>query len=113
MTLTSQSDQLQLLPRVETWVIQLYLGRLQSPAAALPSCLWRAAALQDTAQSPVLHPPWVLGNDRAVNLLSQYITKSWAYMDTSSPFPAPTASLDTLLNCWEISRILFGGILLD
>lgn len=60
MTLISQSDQLQLLPRVETWVIQLSAGlyprRLQTPAAALPSCLWTAAALQDSAQSPAPAP---------------------------------------------------------
>lgn len=60
MTLSSQRDQLQLLPHVEISVIQLTAGlyprRLQTPPAVLPSCLWTAAALQDTAQSPAPTP---------------------------------------------------------
>lgn len=42
------------------------------------------------------HPPYVLQNDTAVNLLFQSIAKSWAYMDTSSPSPAATDSLAAL-----------------
>lgn len=66
------------------------------PAAVLPLCLWTAAPLQDTAQSPAPAPSLGAGKWYCCNLLSQCITKIWAYMDTSSPSPAATASVDTL-----------------
>lgn len=100
MTLSSQRDQLQLLPHVETSVIQLTAGlyprRLQTLLQSFLRVSGQLLLCRTLPRALLQHPPYVLQNDTAVNLLFQSIAKSWAYMDTSSPSPAATDSLAAL-----------------
>lgn len=93
----SQSDHCS--SHVETWVIHLMAGLTRGDSKHLLQSFPRVSGqllLCVTLPRVLLqHPPSELGNNTAVNLLSQYITRNWAYM-FSSPFPAATTSLDTL-----------------
>lgn len=95
ITLSSQQDQLQLLPSGETWVIHHRAGQNPKESAGSscsPSLMAPAAAALAGSRTP---PTPSLGarNDTATDLPSLSIAKGLAHMDTSSPFPAATASL--------------------
>ena len=104
ITLSLQWDQLQLLPSAETWVIQHMPGLYPeetpdpscSPSLVAPASCCFTAGSRTPPRALLQHPHQVLENDTAIDLLSLSVAKCLAYMDTSSPFPAATASLAAL-----------------